>query len=48
MTRKGKSTDEIILALREPGVRLGQGETVGKICRRFGIYAQLSPTGVVT
>jgi len=35
MTRKGKSTDEIILALREPGVRLGQGETVGKICRRF-------------
>jgi hypothetical protein len=27
MTRKGKSTDEIILALREAGVRLGQGET---------------------
>jgi len=33
MARKGKSTEEIIQALREAEVRLGQGETVGKICR---------------
>jgi hypothetical protein len=48
MARKGKSTEEIISALREAEVRLGQGETVGKICRGFGIYARLSPAGVVT
>jgi hypothetical protein len=43
MARKGKSTEEIISALREAEVRLGQGETVGKICWGFGIYARLSP-----
>ena len=33
MARKGKSTEEVIQALREAEVRLGQGETVGRICR---------------
>jgi transposase-like protein len=40
MARKGKSTEEIIQALREAEVRLGQGETVGKICRGFSISEQ--------
>ena len=40
MARKGKSTEEIIQALREAEVRLGQGETVGKICRGLGISEQ--------
>ena len=40
MARKGKSTEEIIQALREAEVRIGQGETVGKICRGFGISEQ--------
>ncbi len=40
MARKGKSTEEIIQALREAEVRLGQGETVGKICWGFGISEQ--------
>jgi len=40
MARKGKSTEEIIQALREAEVRIGQGETVGKICRSFGVSEQ--------
>lgn len=40
MARKGKSTEEIIAALREAEVRIGQGETVGKICRTLGISEQ--------
>ena len=40
MARKGKSTEEIIAALREAEVRIGQGETVGKICRSLGISEQ--------
>jgi putative transposase len=40
MARKGKSTEEIIQVLREAEVRLGQGETVGKIGRGFGISEQ--------
>ena len=40
MARKGKSTEEIIAALREAEVRISQGETVGKICRGFGISEQ--------
>ena len=40
MARKGKSTEEIIAALREAEVRIVQGETVGKICRGFGISEQ--------
>ncbi|OYW53129.1 MAG: hypothetical protein B7Y80_17600 [Hyphomicrobium sp. 32-62-53] len=41
---KGKSTEEIIQALRESEVRLGQGETVAKICRGFGISEQTYDT----
>ncbi|MGL1779416.1 transposase, partial [Vibrio parahaemolyticus] len=40
MARKGRSTEEIIAALREAEVRLGQGGTVGKICRSLGISEQ--------
>ena len=40
MARKGRSTEEIIAALREAEVRIGQGETVGKICRSLGISEQ--------
>lgn len=40
MARKGRSTEEIIAALREAEVRLGQGESVGKICRGLGISEQ--------
>ena len=37
MARKGRSTEEIISALQEAEVRIGQGEAVGKICRSLGI-----------
>jgi CreA protein len=40
MARKGKSAEEIIGLLREAEVRLGQGETAGKICRSIGISEQ--------
>jgi len=40
MARKGKSTAEIIAALREAEVRIGQGETVGKICRSLEVSEQ--------
>jgi transposase-like protein len=40
MARKGRSTEEIIAALREADVRIGQGETVGKICRSLGVSEQ--------
>jgi len=40
MARKGRSTEEIIAALREAEVKLGQGETVGKVCRGLGISEQ--------
>ena len=40
MARKGRTTEEIIAALREVEVRIGQGETVGKICRSLGISEQ--------
>ena len=40
MARKGRSTEEIIAALREAEVRLGQGDAVGKICRGLGVSEQ--------
>ena len=40
MARKGRTTEEIIAALREAEVRIGQGEAVGKICRSLGISEQ--------
>ena len=36
MARKGKSTEEIIQALREAEVRLGQGETVARSAAVWG------------
>ena len=41
MARKGRTTEEIIAALREAEVRIGQGETVGK-CPSSGFSGQLS------
>ena len=41
MARKGKSTEEIIRFLREAEVRLGQGETAGKICQYRDLGADL-------
>ncbi len=40
MARRGQSTEEIIAALCEAEVRIGQGETVRKICRSLGISEQ--------
>jgi transposase-like protein len=40
MARKGRSTEEIIAALRVAEVRIAQGETVGKICRSLGVSEQ--------
>jgi len=40
MVRKGRSTEEIIAALREAEVKLGQGERVGRICRGLGASEQ--------
>jgi len=40
MARTGKSTEEIISALRMAEVRISQGETNGKICRHRGASEQ--------
>ena len=40
MARKGRSNEEVIAALREAEVRIGQCETVGKICRSLGVSEQ--------
>lgn len=40
MAGKGRTTEEIIGLLREAEVRIGQGQTVGQICRSFGISEQ--------
>ena len=40
MSSKGLSVEQIINNLREADVRLAQGETVGSICRSFGVSAQ--------
>ena len=40
MAVRGEFTEVIIARLREAEVRLGQGETVGKICHSFGITEQ--------
>jgi len=46
MARKGKSPEEIIQALREAEVRLGQVETVGKIYWGLGISEPTYDTGL--
>ena len=40
MARKRYTTEQIIGQLREAEVRLGQGQTVGTICRGLGITEQ--------
>lgn len=40
MARTGMSTEEIIAATREAEVWIGQGETVGRICRSLGVSEQ--------
>ena len=40
MARKGKSTEEIIQALREAEVRLGQGETWARIAGASGFQSR--------
>ena len=40
MASQGLSVEQIINNLREADVRLAQGETVGSICRSFGVSAQ--------
>ena len=37
MARKKYTVEQIINHLREAEVRLGQGATVGAVCRSFGI-----------
>ena len=40
MSRKRYTPEQIIWMLREVGVRLSEGETVGLICRSPGIFKQ--------
>jgi hypothetical protein len=40
MARKKYTVEQIISHLREAEVRLGQGATVGAVCRSFGISEQ--------
>jgi transposase-like protein len=40
MARKHYSTEQIIGMLREAEVRLSQGQTIGVICKGFGISEQ--------
>ncbi len=40
MARKRYTTEQIIGLLREAEVRLGQGETIGTICRGIGFTEQ--------
>ena len=40
MSRKRYTPEQIIGMLREAEVRLSQGQTVGEICRRFGVSDQ--------
>ncbi len=40
MARKRYTVEQIISHLREAEVRLGQGATVGAVCRSFGISEQ--------
>ena len=40
MARKRYTTEQIIGLLREAEVRLGQGQTIGTICRGIGVSEQ--------
>ncbi len=46
MARKRYTTEQIISLLREAEVRLSRGETIGGICRAFGISEQSYYRGV--
>ena len=40
MARKRYNAEEIIHRLREADVLLGQGETVGQVCKQLGVVEQ--------
>jgi putative transposase len=40
MARKRFSVEQIIAMLREAEVRLAQGQTIGQICKGFGVSEQ--------
>ena len=40
MARKRYTTEQIIGLLREAEVRLSQGQTIGTVCRSFGVSEQ--------
>lgn len=40
MARKRYNAEEIIHKLREADVLLGQGETVGQVCKQLGVVEQ--------
>ena len=40
MSRKRYSAEQIIGMLREAEIRLSQGQTVGEVCRDFGVSEQ--------
>ena len=40
MARKTSTTEQIIGMLREAEIRLSQGQTIGAICKGFGISEQ--------
>jgi putative transposase len=40
MARKRFSVEQIIAMLREAEVRLAQGQTIGQICKGFGVTEQ--------
>ena len=40
MARKRYTTEQIIGLLREAEVRLGQGQTIGTVCRSVGVSEQ--------
>ena len=44
MGRKRYTPEQIIGMLREAEIRLSQGQTVGEICRGFGVSEQSSET----
>jgi len=48
MARKRYTTEQIIGLLWEAEVRLGQGQTIGLICRGIGISEQNSETNCST
>ena len=46
MPKNPHSVEQIIGKLREADVRLTQGETIGAVCREFGVSEQTTIGGV--